>query len=224
MSRRAPILLLIVLAAASGARTYEIPDAVVVLESFTAALPGQVAESAPPRFVLLEDGQVFVGGTSHVAAGRLAGRELKGLDKRLSEVRRSPGLAGALSLGPGPKRHRLFLRKGRPLTMEITGDPARATAFLPLAALMRDLLTFDHGSLRPWQAASYALSAREEKLVGGCRPWPFAEPVTSAIFAPRVVAASAVNGWPTGASPASVCAGDKSYAVTFRPLLPGERP
>ena len=28
-----------------------------------APLPGQVAEAAPPRFVLLEDGQVFVGGT-----------------------------------------------------------------------------------------------------------------------------------------------------------------
>ena len=30
--------------------------------------------------------------------------------------------------------------------------------------------------------------------------------------------------WPTGALPACVCADDRRYAVTLRPLLPGEQP
>ena len=38
------------------------------------------------------------------------------------------------------------------------------------------------------------------------------------------VAAADAIGWPTGALPASVCAGDKRFVVTLRPLLPGERP
>ena len=44
------------------------------------------------------------------------------------------------------------------------------------------------------------------------------------LVAPRVVKAEAAATWPTGAVAASVCAGDKRYAVTLRPLLPGEKP
>ena len=66
-----------------------------------APLPGQVAEAAPPRFVLLEDGQVFVGGTHGLFTTRLAGRELKDLDQRLSDVRKLPSLAGVVTVGPG---------------------------------------------------------------------------------------------------------------------------
>ena len=36
--------------------------------------------------------------------------------------------------------------------------------------------------------------------------------------------AAEAEGWPTGALPASVCAGDKRVSVTLRPLLPDEQP
>jgi hypothetical protein len=203
----------------------EIPGALVVLEALTHPLPGYVAEAAPPRFVLLADGQVFVGGTSEVATGRLEGGALKALDKRLSEVRKLSGLSGTVSLGSGSARHRLFLRKGRPIDMMITGEPAQAGGALrPLASLISDLARFDHPSLRPYKASQYALTAREGKPAGGCRSWPFSEPLSSATFVPRALAASEVGSWPVGAVGASVCASDKTFVVTLRPLLPGEKP
>ncbi len=203
----------------------EIPGALVVMEVLTHPLSGYVAEAAPPRFVLLEDGQVFVGGTSEVATGRLESGELKALDKRLGEVRRLSGLSGNVTLGSGTARHRLFLRKGRPIDMMVTGEPTQAVAALrPLGSLLRDLARFDHPSLRPYKASLYALSAREGRPTGGCRPWPFSEPLSTATFVPRVLPASDVGSWPVGAAAASACAGDKVYVVTLRPLLPGEKP
>src|SRR6059036_1600298 len=77
MGRGAFVPLVLALAAAPSASAGDIPKAVVVLDSLTATLPDQVPEAAPPRFVLLEDGQVFVGGTSRLAAGRLAKPEAK---------------------------------------------------------------------------------------------------------------------------------------------------
>jgi len=137
---------------APSVRAFEIPEAVLVLESLTAALPDQFAESAPPRFVLLEDGTVFVGGTSQVLTGKLAGRDLKDLDRRLGEVRKLPGLAGTVTLGPGRGRFRMLLRKGRPLLMTIEGDPEQAAPPLaPLGALVRDLLRFDHPVLQGYE-------------------------------------------------------------------------
>jgi hypothetical protein len=207
--------------ASTGA--FEIPEAVVVLESLTAALPDQVAESAPPRFVLMEDGTVFVGGTSCILTTKLTGRELKDLDRRLGEVRKLPALAGTVTLGPGHGRFRMLLRKGRPLLMAIEGDPAQASAAVaPLGALIQDLLRFDHPSLREYEPTAYAMSAREQRLAGGCRTWPFREPADAAVFAPKPMAAARIIGWPTGATPASVCVGDRAFAVTFRPLLPTE--
>ena len=69
MRRRGPRRLLPLLAAAR--RRGRVPQAVVVLESAMAPAARPGAEAAPPRFVLLEDGQVFVGGTSGVAVGQL---------------------------------------------------------------------------------------------------------------------------------------------------------
>ena len=219
--------LLLVLAGLLGASaaSAEIPDAVIVLEASPAPVPGYVPEAAPPRFVLMEDGQVFVGGTSRLAAGRLSSTEKKELERRAAEVRKLPGLASAVTLGPGNVRHRLILRKGRPLDATLTGDPAAAPAALkPLAALVESLAGFSHPSLKAWEPSSYALSAREGELPGGCRPWTRNEPLDTAVFAPRVIPAAMFGEWPTGATPASVCLGDKKYVVTFRPLLPGERP
>jgi hypothetical protein len=223
--RPAAILLLAALAGAVPAGAGEIPTAIVVLEVFGRARPDDVAESAPPRFVLLEDGRVFVGGTSRLAAGRLSSAEAKALERRVADVRKLPGLAGTVRLGGGEGRQRLLLRRGRPLEMTVIGDPGQALPGLrPLAALIDDLARFDHASLRPYAPASYAVSAREGTLAGGCRSWPFPQSPAESVFAPRVLPGEAVRDWPTGVTPASVCAGDKTYVVTFRPLLPGERP
>jgi hypothetical protein len=202
----------------------EIPDAVVILDVLVASLPGDVPQSAPPRFVLMEDGTVFVGGTRDIMTGRLGPSELKDLDRRLGDVRKLP-LTGVVSIGPGSERRRLFLKKGRALDIVLTGDPRDAPAGVrPLAALVEDLARFQHPSLRPYEPVSLAMSAKEGTLPGGCRPWTLPEPLAESVFAPRVVPAKGHGDWPTGASPASVCLDDKRYVVSFRPLLPGERP
>ena len=222
--RAAAVLLLVSLgvpAAAAG----DLPSALVVLEVFGRVRPDDVPESAPTRFVLLEDGQVFVGGTSRLAAGRLSSAEVKALDRRLAEIRKLPGLAGTVRLGGGEGRQRLLLRRGRPLDMTVIGDPSQAApALRPLATLIEDLARFDHPSLRPYEPGAYAVSAREGALAGGCRKWPFKESPAESVFAPRTLTGDSLHDWPAGASPASVCVGGKTYVVTFRPLLPGERP
>jgi hypothetical protein len=202
----------------------EIPNALVVLEVLVPAQPGDVPPAAPPRFVLMEDGGVYVGGTRDVMVGRLGGPEAKDLERRVAEVRKLP-LTGAMTIGPGPERRRIFFKKGRPLDMVLTGDPADPPAGLrPLAALVEDLSRFQHPSLRPYEPTSFAMSAKEGSLAGGCRPWLLPEKLAESVFAPRIVPAKGHGDWPTGAVPASVCVEDKRYVVTFRPLLPGERP
>ena len=98
-----PRLALLSLAAAAivvapSAASAEIPNAVVVLEVLVPAQPGEVPAAAPPRFVLMEDGTVYVGGTRDVMTGRLAAPEIKDLEHRISDVRKLP-LAGAVTLG-----------------------------------------------------------------------------------------------------------------------------
>ena len=223
--RAAAGLLLAALAGPAAAATGEIPGTVVVLEVFGRTHPDEVPESAPARFVLLEDGQVFVGGTSRLASGHLSAAEIKALDRRVADVRKLPGLAGTVRLGGGDGRRRLLLRRGRPLDMVVVGDTSQAAPGLrPLAALIDDLARFDHPSLRPYEPVAYAVSAREGTLAGGCRSWPFKESPAESVFAPRTLPGESLRDWPTGARPASVCVGDKNYVVAFRPMLPGERP
>jgi hypothetical protein len=213
------------LATAAPARAGEIPKAVVVLERVGSPAVTDAPDSAPPRFVLMEDGQVFVGGSAQVLTAKLAGADAKALDRRIADVRKLPGLTGAITIGPGERKHRLLLRRGRPIQMTITGDPAQpADRLRPLAALLVDLPRFHTAGLQPYAPTHYAMSARAGTLAGGCRPWPFPDPPDRLAFAPRVVSAQDVRGWPTGAVPASVCANDKTWVVTLRPLLPGETP
>ena len=219
--------------AALPAAAGEIPEAVIVLES-APGTPGSDPFSAPPRFVLLKDGQVFVGGTSRLEAGRLEKGETQALRKRAEQARKLPGLASPVALGGDTSwTHRLRLPGEEPAEITAAGDPAAAPPSLaPLATLLADLLRFDHPTLRPYVPASYALAVRETRRPGGCRSWGFAFPVAEALAGPRTVAAAEASGWPTGAVPASVCADDtgppagagRRYAVTLRPLLPGERP
>ncbi len=141
-------------------------------------------------------------------------------------MRKLPGITAApVALGGDASRtSRLWLRDG-PVEVVATGDPAAAPpALAPLASLLSDLLSFHHPSLRPYAPTSYAMTVREARLAGGCRAWGFAFPLAQALAGPRVVTAAEASGWPTGAMPASVCADDRRYAVTLRPLLPAEQP
>jgi hypothetical protein len=222
---RRALIVLVLSAAARPASAADLPEALVVLEVYDEAAPGRVPEAAPPRFVLLKDGQVYVGGTSRLAAGQLDKKELKQIEDRIARVRKLPGLGSVVTLGgPGP-RHRLSIRKGRPLDILAAGDPAAAPpALRPLAELLLELSAFYHPSLRPYRPDAYLLRVREGMLDGGCRSWVFGVPLAEALPGGRVIPAEEAEGWPTGAVAASVCAGGKRYILTLRPLLPGERP
>jgi hypothetical protein len=210
---------------ASFACASEVADAVMILEAISPMPPDQVGAALPLRFALLESGQVFVGGTSRILAGRLGKDEMTLLERRMNEVRKLPDLASTVTFGPEPAEVRLSFRKSKPLEVVVKGDPDRAPAGLQsLATLVSELLRFDHASLLPYEPTSYALGVREGKLVGGCRPWTLPLTLAEAESTPQTLPASAVTGWPTGATPAFVCAGDKTYVVSLRPLVPGERP
>lgn len=224
---RPALALLVAMAVLPGApgQAGEVADGLVTLEATGATVAGQVPSALPMRFVLLSDGAIFVGGTSRLLAGRLTKDEMADLERRVGEVRKLPGLGSTVSFGPGAAGFRLGLRKGKPVEVLVQGDPASAPpALAPLSSLITRLLRFDHASLRPYEPGSYALGAREGKLVGGCRGWTLPVPLAEALVGPRIVPAAAVAGWPTGATPAVVCSGDKSYVVTLRPLVPGEKP
>jgi hypothetical protein len=209
----------------TSAQAAESEDVLFTLEAMEVATAGHVSAALPLRFALFADGQVFVGGTSRLLAGRLTKEETSALERRANELRKLPGLAATVSLGPGPAGFRLRLKKGKPLDVLVQGDPAAAPPGLgPLASLIADLLRFDHVSLQPYEPDSYALVAHEGTLVGGCRPWALPASLAEAIAGPVVLPAAVVSDWPTGATPASVCSGDKAYVVTLRPLLPGETP
>lgn len=202
----------------------EVPGALVVLEA-APGTPGADPAAAPPRFVLLKDGQVFVGGTARLEQGRLEKSELQALRKRIDALRKAAGRAGELALGGGERRFRVALPEENPALLTLSGDPEQLPAPLsPAAALVVELLSFHHPSLRPYAPAGYALSVREGKLPGGCRAWNLAFPIEQAVASTRVVSAAEAAGWPTGGLPAVVCAGERRYVVTLRPLLPGEQP
>src|SRR5262249_49946746 len=150
-----------------------------------------------------------------VMSGRLGPPEVKDLERRIADVRKLP-LTGAMTLGPGAERRRLFLKKGRPLDMVLSGSPADAPPSLPpLAALVDSLAAFQHPTRGRSEPTSLAMSAKEGALPGGCRPWTLPEPLADSVFAPRVVPAKGHGDWPTGAVPASVCTDDgKRYIVT----------
>lgn len=210
---------------AAPAPAADVPEAVITLEAMGAVPQEQVGAAMPVRFALLPDGQAFVGGTSRLLSVRLSKEEAADLERRAAAIRKLPGLGSTVSFGPGPTGFRLSLRKGKPLDVLVQGDPTSAPpALQPLGRLIGDLLRFDHASLLPYDPVSYALEVREGRLAGGCRSWTLPVPLAEALAGPRVVPAAAVEGWPTGATPASVCSRDKAYVVTLRPLVPGERP
>jgi hypothetical protein len=218
----AAALLLFPLAAPAAAA---LPANTVVAFWVLAPAPdGAIAAGMPPRFVLLDDGRVFVGGTQVVMGARLPKGDVKPIEKLAERARKVPGFGPSVSFGEGDARFRVFFRKGG--DVQIGGDPARAGAGLrPLATLVETLSAFTHPLLQPIAAESFVVGVEERALEGGCRRWTLPVRKAQAQKGPAVMLpAVSVAGWPTGGYPASVCEGDKRYAVTLRPLLPGETP
>jgi hypothetical protein len=219
---RRACLCLILLTFAPLARMVAANNIDVLLEASLPPVPGQVQEAAPPRFVLLVDGRVFLGGTSEILEGRLTGNALKELRSDLARLRKLKGLRDRVEFGPGEEQFRLRLAKGRDIVA--TGDPEAASFDArPLATFILKLLRFDDPALRLYRPEHYELAVRPGKLTGGCRPWTLPLPLVDVLATPQVVPASAVASWPTGALAASVCAGERSFIVTLRPLLPWEQ-
>lgn len=219
--RAAALGALLLAGAGTAGAANDPPGAQAVLEVLEPARPGFVPEAAPPRFVLLDEGRVLVGGTSAVFSGTLARSEASQLEARLSALRRSAP-AGPVRLGPGSRRFVLRLLKGKPLELEAQGDPETAAPDQqPLARLLADLAAFDHASLRPLAPSAYLARAVEQALPGGCREWTLAVPLAELLTGPREVAATQLQGWPSGAVAASVCERGRRYAVTFSPVLSG---
>ena len=225
MTRTLSALALAALAAGTLAEAGEIPDATLVLEA-AIGLPGTIPDAAPPRFVLRRDRTVFIGGSEAIWAGQLSKGEAKGIENRVKQLRKAGLLNPTVSVGDdATKRYRLRVLKGDVRDVVISGDPGTAPPELrSLASLVTDLLNFDHPSLRPWAPDTYALSAREGVLLGGCREWLLPVPFEDVLAAPRSLAADDADRWPSGANPASVCYRGEHYVVTRRPLLPGEQP
>ena len=222
---RSALLAAATVAAGRAVGAADAPEVLLSLEVSDPLPTGFVASALPPRFVLFDDGQVFVGGTSQLAVGRLDKTEVKAFEQRLAGLRKLPGLASTIAFGgASTPRGRLLAPKSK-LDVVTTGDPAAAPPGLrPLAALVRDLSSFHHPSLRPYEPAALLLTVKEGPLVGGCRSWTLPVPLAEVLTGPRTVSASEAHDWPTGATPAAVCDGDRRFVVTLRPLLPSERP
>ena len=210
------------LLASLGAAGGDIPQAQLTLEVTPPGRPGRYPDAAPPRFVLLDGGRFFVGGSAEIAEGQLDPQEWKELRKRLDRIRKLYTSSATFTFGTESTRYRLVLRQKATVEIVATGDPTASRE--PIAGLIADLASFDHPSLRFLAPEAYLLTAREGSLPGGCRPWAFPVTPAEASAGVRSVPASAARDWPTGVDAASVCAGDKRYIVTLRPLLPGERP
>jgi hypothetical protein len=225
MSKIICVFVLVLLAAVTSTGAGEIPEATLILEA-AVGVPGSIPAAAPPRFVLMRDRQVFLGGSAAIYVGQLTKDEAKTIERRVDDLRDSGLLAPKVSFGSdAAKRYRLRLLKGGARDVVMDGDPASAPpALQPLASFVSELLRFDHPSLRPFVPGEYAVVAREGVLVGGCRQWLLPVPFASALAGPQRISADEVERWPTGANPASVCHDGQRYVVTLRPLLPGEQP
>jgi hypothetical protein len=221
--RLLPLLALSLLVTSRLVEAAPPPQAVVALWAGSTTVGAEIGDAMPLRFVLLDDGQVFVGGTSEIVSGKIDKGDIRAFEKQLDKVRKVPGLPGPVTLGPGDRTFRVSTRKSGEIVAK--GDPAAASgAVKPLGQLIQVMLDYQHASLRPFNPPSFALAARETGLPGGCRSWTLPVALADALKQPVLVQAAATYGWPTGGTPAVVCDSDRRYAVTLRPLVPGETP
>ena len=187
----------------------EIPGAVLVLET-APGTPGSDPSGAPPRFVLLKDGQVFVGGSSLLETGRLEKGEAQALQKRASALRKIPGIGSPISFGGvGRSRLRLRLLEDEPLEIVATGcrpsgpnlaagDPAAHRRAGP-ARPARGAAPGARALSPPEPAAVRAILLFPDRPRGAARragaaPGRFPFPIAEALAAPRAVAAAEAAG------------------------------
>jgi hypothetical protein len=225
MKSRGVLLLAFSMLTGAPAGAAELSGEALVLEAVTPYAPGQVWSAAPPRFVLLEDGQVFVGGSTGLLAGRLEKDEVKALESELDALRKATNVGSSVVFGDGEQRFRLRASKGKGLDLVATGDPAKANATLrPLAAFIARLAAFEHPGLKPYAATAYLVSAKEGASAGGCRAWNLPVSPSEITTGARTIPAAALETWIGGVFPTAACVGERRYVVTLRPLLPGEKP
>jgi hypothetical protein len=208
------------------------PTVWIRLEALPAEMKMTARESfdgVPPRFVLLTDGSVFVGGRREVLRGFLDKTEMQSLSTQIDLALRALGKGATppntLTTGDGPATFRFSVLAGTPLQIVIMGDlQAPASVKTPTSQLtdfIRRVANFRHPSLKPWEPEQFAMIAKEKTLPGGCRTTKGLPAIDLA--AETVVAASVTYGFSTGPDVAQVCDGVKRYAIVFRPLIPGER-
>lgn len=190
--------------------------------------PRESFDGVPPRFVLLTDGSVFVGGRREVLKGWLDKGEMQAISTRLDVAMKSLGKVGppqTLVVGEGPAIFRFSILLGPPVQLVVMGN-LESSGGLPLAPLpefIRGLAGFRHPSLKPWDPDRFTLIVKERALPGGCRPAPALTPLESKVANDSAVVKALTRGFPTGSEMSSVCDGLRRYTVVFRPLIPGER-
>jgi len=190
-------------------------------------------DGVPPRFVLLTDGSVFVGGRREVLRGFLDKGEMQAISTRLNLALKSVGRASppTLVMGQGPGEgdgsaiFRFSALLGAPLQLVVMGKvpPAGGPALAPLPDFIRRLAGFRHPSLKPWDPAEFTMIVREKTLLGRCRPAKGLPSLAQAAAGETTVSETLTRSFPTGPDMAQVCDGPKRYTVVFRPLIPGGR-
>lgn len=231
------VILGVLLAGASKAAAQEPPPAQWLRLD---PLPGEMKLTAresfdgvPPRFVLLTDGSVFVGGRREVLRGFLDKTEMQAISTRLDLAMKSVGRASPLTLvmgqGPGEGEGSAIFRfsalLGAPLQVVVMGrlPPAGGPALMPLPDFIRYLAGFRHPSLKPWDPPEFTMMVREKTLTGGCRAPGGLPSLAQAVGVETTVSERLTRSFPTGPDMTQVCEGSRRYTVVFRPLIPGGR-
>ncbi len=195
--------------------------------------PRESYDGVPPRFVLLTDGSVFVGGRREVLRGFLDKAEMQAIATRLDLAVKSLGRATppTLVMGQGPGEgegsaiFRLSVLLGAPLQVVIMGRiPAPGGPPLaPLPDFVRRLAGFRHPSLKPWDPAEFTMVVREKTLPGGCRAAKGLPALAQVAGSETTVPETLTRSFPTGPDLSQVCEGGKRYTLAFRPVIPGGR-
>lgn len=191
-------------------------------------------DGVPPRFVLLTDGSVFVGGRRDVLRGFLDSKEMQAisaqLDRALKPFKKTGPpktfvMGAAIGETEGPAIFRFSALLGSPLQFVVMGKipPLGPPALSPLQEFIRGLAGFRHPSLKPYDPAEFTMIVRERTLSGGCRAATGLPPLVPALSIETVVAENRTWGFPTGPEMSQVCEASKRYTIVFRPLIPGGR-
>ena len=222
-----------VVLSATGALAQAPPPAVWLrLDALPAEMRLTARESfdgVPPRFVLMTDGTVYVGGRRDLLRGSLDRSEMQDISTRLDLTLKSLGKSGppsTLVMGDGPAIFRFSVLLGTPFQTVVMGSlDAGVGAVTPalLPDFIRRLAAFRHPSLRPFDPPEFAMIVREKTLSGGCRTAKGLPSLSQSLQGERVVQEALTRSFPTGPDMAQVCEGARRYTLVFRPLIPGDR-